>query len=107
MSRSSPTAIEASVTSASGLPPENELGRSHGDRVAGAQLGALEPPAVDLGAVRRIEVDHPVRGALLSNLCVTACHVAVLDLDIDVLRTADHHSPLPTFQLLTVRTYSR
>src|SRR2546423_1757318 len=77
MSRSSSTAIEASATSASGLPPEDELGRPDGDRVTRAELGAFQPPAVDLGAVGRVEVDHPVGGALLPNLCEQGLLVAL------------------------------
>src|SRR5207237_589734 len=62
MSRSSSTAIEATSMSASGLALEDELGRPDGDRVTGAQLRALQPSAVDLGSVRRVQVDHPVCG---------------------------------------------
>src|SRR5437879_1827155 len=102
MSRSSSTAIEARATSASGLPPEDELGRPHGDRVPGTQLGALQGPAVDLGAVRRIEIDDPVRGALLPNLGVPARHVRVLDLDVSVLRAANDDAPLLDFMLFAV-----
>src|SRR5205823_12667871 len=101
-SRSSSSAIEARVISASGLPPEDQRGRPHCDRVTWAQFGALQPPAVDLGAVRRIEVYDPMSGALLPNFCVTARHVRVLDLDVGVFRAADHDAPLPDLVLLAV-----
>src|SRR5207244_2062512 len=52
------------------FPPEHELGRADGERVAVAELGPLHPLPVDLGAVGRAEVDDPVRRALLAQLGV-------------------------------------
>src|ERR1700741_1406825 len=102
MSRSSSTAIEARATSASGLPPEDDLGRTDRDRVAGPQLGALQAPAVYLGAVGGIEVDDPIRRALLPNLGMPARHIWILDLDVGVLRAADHDFALCDLMLVAV-----
>src|SRR5437764_1845627 len=93
-SRSSSTAIEAKGMSASGLALEDELGRPDGDRVTGAQLRALQPSAVDLGSLRRAQVDHPVCGSLLSHLRMAARDIRVGDLDVAVLRAADDDAPL-------------
>src|SRR5690242_1136376 len=102
MSSSSSTAIEASATSASGLPPEDELGRADRDRVAGAQLGPLELAAVDLGAVGRIQVDDPVGGAFLADFRVAARDVRVFDLNVGVLRAAYHDPPFLDFMSFAV-----
>src|SRR5262249_50724317 len=102
MSRSSSTAIEAMVMSVPGLPLEDELRRTDGDRIAGAQLRALEAAAVDLRAVRRVEVDDPVRRAFLADLGVAPRDVRVRDLDVAVLRAPDHDATLLDLVLLAV-----
>src|SRR5712691_1304749 len=76
------------------LAVERDLGRPHRDRVAGAELCALHALAVHLHAVRRAEVDDPVRRALLSHLRVTARHVRVRQLDVAVARATEHDAPL-------------
>src|SRR2546430_1138620 len=73
---------------------EGDLGRPQRDRVAGAELCALHALAVDLHAVRRAEIDDPVRRALLSHLRVTARHVRVRQLDVAIARATDHDAPL-------------
>jgi hypothetical protein len=69
---------------------EDELGRAEGDRVAVAELRALHPLSVQLGAVGRAEIDEPPAAAFAAQLGVAARDVRVLDLDIAVLRAAEH-----------------
>src|SRR5215218_9431534 len=51
-------------------PTEDELRRADGDAVLVVQLRPLLAAAVDRQAVRRFEIEDPVRGALLAELCV-------------------------------------
>src|SRR2546426_5696 len=72
-----------------GCSRESDLGRAQCDRVPAAELRALHALAVDLDPVRRAEVDDPVRGAFLPQLCVPARDVGVGELDVAVARAAD------------------
>ena len=59
-------------------------------RVAVLELRALDARPLHLDAVRRVEVDDPVRRALLPDLGVPPRDVRVGELDVAVLRAADH-----------------
>src|SRR5215208_2546913 len=48
----------------------------------------------DLEAVGRAEVDHPVCGALLTDLRVVAGHVRIVEPDVAVARAPDDDAPL-------------
>src|SRR3954468_16402525 len=76
------------------------LGREGDRRLADREVRAvvephaLDAPPVHLRAVRRAEIDEPVRRALLHDLCVAARHVRILDLDVGVARAAEHRALL-------------
>src|SRR5438093_568269 len=76
------------------------LGREGDRRLADREVRAvvephaLDAPPVHLRAVRRAEVDEPVRRALLHDLCVTARNVRILDPDVGVARPAEHRALL-------------
>ncbi len=72
-----------------GLPRERDLRRADREARPVLELQALHPLAAHLDAVRRVEVDEPVRLALLPQLGVTARDVRVDDLDVGVLRAAE------------------
>src|SRR5262249_16163988 len=71
------------------LRREGDVGRADGERVAGRELRALHAAAVHLDPVRRVEVDDPVRRALLPELRVAARDVRVLDLDVGLARAPE------------------
>src|SRR5436309_9809075 len=102
MSSASSTAMEASVTASLGLPPEDELGRAQHDPIALPQLRALLTAPVHLHPVGRVEIDHPVRRALLPHLGVPPRNVRVGELDVAVLGSADHDLPLVELVLRSV-----
>ena len=87
--RSSPRAITRSP-----LPAEDHLRRAERDAVAVLELRPLQRAAVHLDPVRRVEVDDPVRRALLAQLGVAAGDVRVGELDVALARAADEHAPL-------------
>src|SRR3712207_270620 len=102
MSRSSSTDSCSIASTLRDLPPEDDLGRAERDAVDVLELRALEPPPVHLEPVRRVEVDDPVRRALLAQLRVAARDVAVGDLDVALLRAADHDAALVDVDALPV-----
>src|SRR5437588_1597115 len=68
---------------------KGQVRRAECDRVAGVELRPFDALAVDLHAVGRAEVDHPVRRALLPNLRMAPRDVGVGELDVAVTRAPD------------------
>src|SRR5947209_1079197 len=81
---------------------EDQLRRADRDPVTRLELRALEPLSVHLEAVRRVEVDDPVRRPLLPHLRMLPRHVRIGDLDVAVARASDHDPPLCHLVLLPV-----
>src|SRR2546421_9594794 len=73
---------------------KGQVRRAECDRVAGVELRPLDALAVDLHAVGRAEVDHPVRRALLPDLRMAPRDIGVGELDVAVARAPDDDAPL-------------
>src|SRR5207253_8590088 len=76
------------------VPAEANVGGAKRDGVAVAELRALHALAVHLDAVGRVEVDDPVRRALLAQLRMPSRDVRVRELDLALARAAEHETRL-------------
>src|SRR5207249_11606781 len=81
---------------------EGDFRRTNGEASAVLELQSFHPLALDLDAVRRVEVNDPVGGALLPQFGMSAGDIGIGDLDVGVLRAPDHLAALRDLVPLSV-----